>query len=105
MHRQCEHLNDCLRKKELELSQLKKQYQISNNTSQISNSSAELESRVRSLATSLIQKQGAVEALIAERNSLRLKLERFEVWKLIIFSCNQAPLILPIDYNMYFIIF
>lgn len=79
MNYQCDHLKECLRRKESELTQLKQQAQTSSNTSQTSNGSAELESRIRSLATSLIQKQGALEALIAERNSLRLKLERFEV--------------------------
>lgn len=79
MNQQYDYLKECLQTKEAELSRLKHQSKLSSNTSQPSTESAELEGRVRNLATALIQKQGALEALIAERNSLRLKLERVEV--------------------------
>lgn len=39
----------------------------------------ELESRVRSLTESLIQKQTMLESLSTEKNSLSLQLERLEV--------------------------
>lgn len=79
MNQQCTYLKECLQSKENELSQLKHQAKASLNASQQNAETAELETRVRNLATSLIQKQGALEALIAERNSLKLKLERVEV--------------------------
>ena len=79
MNHQCDYLKECLQQRDLEIAQLKQQAQILKNASQTSNGPEELESRVRSLATALIQKQGALEALMAERNSLRLKLERIEV--------------------------
>lgn len=78
MNEQLEHLKACMHAKEAEISQLKQRAQMSNNTSPSRSESAELEARVRNLATALMQKQGALEALIAERNSLRLKLERVE---------------------------
>lgn len=79
MNHQHEYLKTCLKAKEDEISQLKRQQaQVSSHTSLSSNDTTELEARVRNLATILIQKQGALEALIAERNSLRLKLERTE---------------------------
>lgn len=86
MNHQNELLQNQLQAKESELSYLKQQAQISCNISKPSNDSAELEARIRHLATSLIQKQGALEALMAERNSLRLKLERMEVCM----SCHIA---------------
>ena len=44
-----------------------------------STSESELESRVRELTESLIQKQTMVEALSTEKNSLGLQLERLGV--------------------------
>ncbi|XP_034249266.1 golgin subfamily A member 5 [Thrips palmi] len=79
MNQQCKYLEECIQSKENEISRLKQQTKASINSSQQNPETAELETRVRNLATSLIQKQGALEALIAERNSLRLKLERVEV--------------------------
>lgn len=83
MNQQCKYLKECLQSKENELSLMKQQTKASLNASQQNPETTELETRVRNLATSLIQKQGALEALIAERNSLRLKLERVEVGTLI----------------------
>lgn len=79
MDQQCKYLKECIQLKENELSRLKQQANATLNASQQNPETAELETRVRNLATSLIQKQGALEALIAERNSLRVKLERVEV--------------------------
>lgn len=44
-----------------------------------SSTESELESRLRSLTESLIQKQTVLEALSTEKNSLVLQLERMEV--------------------------
>lgn len=78
LNQQCDFLRDCLQTKEAEVSRLKQQVHTSNDTSQTSKETGELEARVRSLATCLMQKQSALEAMIAERNSLRLNLERVE---------------------------
>jgi hypothetical protein len=44
-----------------------------------SSTEGELESRVRSLTESLIQKQTMLESLSTEKNSLTLQLERLDV--------------------------
>ncbi|KAK3931110.1 Golgin subfamily A member 5 [Frankliniella fusca] len=78
LNQQCKFLKDSLETKESEVSRLKQQFRTSNDTLQNSRETEELEARVRSLATCLMQKQSALEAMIAERNSLRLNLERME---------------------------
>lgn len=44
-----------------------------------SNSSADLELRLNSLTQSLVQKQTTLESTTAERNALRLQLEKLDV--------------------------
>jgi len=76
--RERQSLNARLRERDIEIAKLRSPVSPMRNGN-ASSTPAELEARVRQLATTLVQKQGALEAVLAERNALRLQLERAEV--------------------------
>ncbi|OWF43826.1 golgin subfamily A member 5-like isoform X2 [Mizuhopecten yessoensis] len=76
IHKQKGTFQNCVRDRELEIEKLRNQLATK---SMSSTSENELESRVKSLTESLIQKQTVLEALSTEKNSLNLQLERLEM--------------------------
>lgn len=76
IHKQKTTYQNCVRDRENEIEKLRNQLTTK---SMSSTSENELESRVRSLTESLIQKQTVLEALSTEKNSLNLQLERLEM--------------------------
>ncbi|KAJ8308640.1 hypothetical protein KUTeg_013514 [Tegillarca granosa] len=73
MHKQKTAFQNCLKDRETEIEKLRNQL---THKSLNSTTESELESRVRSLTESLIQKQTMLESLSTEKNSLTLQLER-----------------------------